>query len=62
MKLGNFVRDQWIDGDGDGRALLSAVDGRPLANITSDGLDFGSMLTHARSVGAVERHRRDACG
>ncbi len=51
MKLGNFVRDQWIDGDGDGRALLSAVDGRPLANITSDGLDFGSMLTHARSVG-----------
>ncbi len=51
MKIGNFVRDQWIDGDGDGRALVSAVDGRPLANITSDGLDFQRMLEHARSVG-----------
>ena len=53
MKLQNFVKDDWMDGDGDGRPLLSAVDGRPLASITSDGLDFAAMLDHARTVGGA---------
>lgn len=53
MKLGNFVRDEWIDGDGDGRELVSAVDGRSLAAITSQGLDFAAMLEHAREVGGA---------
>jgi oxepin-CoA hydrolase/3-oxo-5,6-dehydrosuberyl-CoA semialdehyde dehydrogenase len=51
MKLGNYAHDQWIEGDGDGRALLSAVDGRPVATISSDGIDFATMLQHAREVG-----------
>jgi oxepin-CoA hydrolase/3-oxo-5,6-dehydrosuberyl-CoA semialdehyde dehydrogenase len=51
MKLGNLVLDQWIDGDGDGTILSSAVSGEPLARITSDGVDFAQMLAHARSVG-----------
>ena len=51
MKLGNYIEDQWVEGDGDGRALLSAVDGRALAAITSDGIDFASVLEHARNVG-----------
>ena len=53
MKLGNYARDQWVDGDGDGRALLSAVDSRPVASISSDGLDFAAMLAHARDVGGA---------
>ncbi len=57
MKLGNYARDSWLDGDGDGRPLLSAVDSRPLALITSDGLDFGAMLTHARTVGGANLRR-----
>ena len=52
-KLGNLVRDEWVDGDGDGRPLVSAVDSRPLASITSDGLDFAAMLEHARKVGGT---------
>ena len=51
MKLGNLVLDQWIDGDGDGTVLTSAVNGEPLARITSAGLDFAEVLEHARSVG-----------
>ncbi|MDH3747301.1 MAG: phenylacetic acid degradation bifunctional protein PaaZ [Gammaproteobacteria bacterium] len=51
MKLGNLVLDRWIDGDGVGKTLSSAVDGKPVANISSDGLDFHSMLQHARSLG-----------
>jgi len=50
-KLGNLVLDQWVDGDGDGNVLTSAVDGTPLARITSTGLDFSSVLQHARQVG-----------
>ncbi len=50
-KLGNLVLDQWVDGVGDGNILTSAVDGEPVASITSAGLDFADMLSHARSVG-----------
>jgi len=51
MKLGNLAQDRWIEGDGDGKALTSAVNGDAVASITSDGLDFGGMLEYARSVG-----------
>ncbi|MCH7981445.1 MAG: phenylacetic acid degradation bifunctional protein PaaZ [Proteobacteria bacterium] len=57
MKLGNYARDEWLDGDGDGRPLISAVDSRPLASITSDGIDFGAMLAHAREVGGRNLRR-----
>lgn len=53
MKLANLVNDEWIEGAGDGRTLLSAVDGRPLAAITSDGLDFKAMLDYARDTGGA---------
>ena len=52
-KLGNLALDRWVDGDGDGTQLSSAVNGEPVASITSDGLDFGGMLNHARSVGGA---------
>ncbi len=51
MKLGNLVQDRWVEGDGDGRVLSSAVTGEPVANITSEGLDFAALLDHARTVG-----------
>jgi len=53
MKLGNLAQDRWVDGDGDGKALSSAVSGDPIASITSDGLDFRGMLEHAREVGGT---------
>jgi len=51
MKLGNLVQDQWVEGDGDGKLLTSAVDGKPVAAISSAGLDFAAMLNYAKSVG-----------
>jgi oxepin-CoA hydrolase/3-oxo-5,6-dehydrosuberyl-CoA semialdehyde dehydrogenase len=53
MKLGNLAQDRWIEGAGTGKALSSAVTGEPVANITSDGLDFRGMLEHARNVGGA---------
>ena len=52
-KLGNLVLDNWVDGDGDGTVLTSAVDGSAVASITSNGLDFADVLTHARNVGGA---------
>ncbi len=51
MKLGNLVQDQWVEGDGDGRILTSAVSGEAMARISSDGLDFAAMLDYAKTVG-----------
>ena len=52
-KLGNLVLDQWVDGDGDGNVLTNAVNGEPVASITSAGLDFGGMLKYARRTGGA---------
>ncbi len=57
MKLGNLVKDRWIEGDGDGTVLTSAVNGDPVASITSEGLDFRDMLDHARNVGGANLRR-----
>jgi oxepin-CoA hydrolase/3-oxo-5,6-dehydrosuberyl-CoA semialdehyde dehydrogenase len=51
MKLGNLVQDRWVEGDGDGNVLTNAVNGDPVARITSAGLDFADVLNHARTVG-----------
>lgn len=53
MKLKNFAENAWITGADDGRALQSAIDGRPVATITSKGLDFAAMLDYARRVGGT---------
>jgi oxepin-CoA hydrolase/3-oxo-5,6-dehydrosuberyl-CoA semialdehyde dehydrogenase len=51
MKLGNLVQDRWVEGDGEGKMLTSAVNGEPVAAISSKGLDFAAMLQHAKRVG-----------
>ncbi len=51
MKLGNLVEDRWVEGQGDGGILASAVTGEPVATISSAGIDFGSVLDYARRVG-----------
>ena len=52
-KLGNLALDRWVEGEGNGTTLSSAVNGDPLASITSSGLDFALMLAHARKVGGA---------
>ncbi|MEO5973550.1 MAG: phenylacetic acid degradation bifunctional protein PaaZ [Sphingomicrobium sp.] len=50
-QLLNYARDQWTAGDGKLAELTSAIDGAAVATTGSGGVDFGAMLTHARSVG-----------
>ncbi len=51
MKLQNYASGAWLEGSDNGRELTSAVDGRPIASISSDGIDFAAMLDHARKTG-----------
>ncbi len=49
--LENFVADRWVAGNSALRTIPSAVTGQPVAQTSSDGIDFKKMLDHARSVG-----------
>lgn len=51
IRLHSFAQGHWFAGHGDGLVLASAIDGAPLAEITSTGLEPGAMLCHARRVG-----------
>src|SRR5919112_3860136 len=51
QKLGNYINDQWITGDGDGQILVNAVNGVPIAAATTKGLDFKAMLEYGRTIG-----------
>ena len=51
-QLLNYARDQWIPGDGASLAdIASAIDGSLVARTGSGGIDFATMLDHARNVG-----------
>src|SRR6185437_3610271 len=52
MKLGNYITGKWIEGDGDGQQLYNAVNGEIIANATTKGLDFASILDYGRTIGS----------
>jgi oxepin-CoA hydrolase / 3-oxo-5,6-dehydrosuberyl-CoA semialdehyde dehydrogenase len=53
MKLQNYAQGQWIAGSGAGKMLYNAITGDEVATASSEGLDFGAMLTYARSTGGI---------
>ena len=57
MQLRNFAENDWFAGAGAGRELTSAIDGRTIASLSSDGLDFAAMLAYARRVGGANLRR-----
>ena len=51
MKIQNHVHGEWVDGNGEGTPLVDPVSGEEIARATSDGVDLGRALDHARTVG-----------
>src|SRR6185503_16382858 len=49
--LKNYIKDQWIAGSGTPAVLRHAVTGEPIAQCSSQGVDFRAAVEHARSVG-----------
>ncbi len=52
MKLANYITGKWIEGDGEGQTLYNAFNAEPIANATTQGLDFAGMLEYGRTVGS----------
>lgn len=52
MKLQNYAQGKWVNGEGEGQKLVNAINGELVAEATSNGLDFGDMMTYAREVGS----------
>ena len=51
MKLKSFAQGEWVEGTGDGVTVVDAVNGAPIGQVTSKGLDFKAMLDYGRRVG-----------
>ena len=51
MQLQSFVAGKWQVGSRNAVALRDATTGEVIANASSDGVDFGAALEHAREVG-----------
>ncbi|HEY0114077.1 MAG TPA: phenylacetic acid degradation bifunctional protein PaaZ, partial [Allosphingosinicella sp.] len=57
LKLLNYAEDQWFGAAGGLATVESAVTGEVVAETGSQGLDFKSMLDHARKVGGPALRR-----
>ena len=50
-RLQSFAAGEWVEGAGHFVTLHHAVTGAPIAEASSEGLDFGAMVDYARRVG-----------
>lgn len=51
MKLKNYALGSWIEGQGDGQALIDGANGEIIGYATSKGLDWADMLEYGRKTG-----------
>lgn len=63
MKLQSYVNGEWVEGQGDGVTVYNAINGDPIGQVTSKGIDFNATLEYGRTVGgralrALTTHER----
>src|SRR5512144_877721 len=51
MKLQSYAEGHWHASRHDGAVVNDAISGDPVAEVSSEGLDFGAMLDHGRRAG-----------
>ena len=56
-RLENYVCGEWVTGTGKATDLYHAVTGEKIAEATTNGIDFGGMIDHARRVGGLALRR-----
>ena len=50
-QLHNYIQGQWMAGTGNGQLLTDAVTGEPIAQASTQGIDFKSVVEYGRKVG-----------
>ncbi|MBA4084336.1 MAG: phenylacetic acid degradation bifunctional protein PaaZ [Kytococcus sp.] len=63
--LQSYVAGRWVAGSGEGREVRDAVTGETVTRVTSEGIDLGAAVAHARTKGgralrAMTFHERAA--
>ena len=56
-RLQNYAGGEWVVGTGSATTLVHAVTGEPVAEATSEGLDFAAMAEYGRRVGGPALRR-----
>ena len=56
-RLQNYAAGEWVTGTGTATTLIHAVTGDPIAEATSEGLDFAAMADYARRIGGPALRR-----
>ncbi len=51
MKIQSYVTGEWFSGQSEGARVVNAVNGDFIGTVSSDGVDFGAVLRHARETG-----------
>ena len=51
LRIRSYVQDRWVDGTGEGARLYNPSTGEVVATASTQGVDMGAALNHARSVG-----------
>ena len=57
MKLASYVEDRWFEASGGFVEVSSAIDGRVVAEASSEGLDMGAVVRHPRTHGGPTLRR-----
>ena len=53
MKLQSYIMGQWLTGTGAGIEVCDAVNGQPVCQVTSEGIDFAACANYARDAGGA---------
>ena len=48
----NYIMGRWVDGTGVETTLCNAITGEAFGEVSSEGLDYESILKYGRSTGA----------
>ena len=57
MNIQSYVMGEWYNGQGNGVEVVNAVNGDFIGSVTSDGMEFGEVLRHAREAGGPALRR-----
>jgi 3,4-dehydroadipyl-CoA semialdehyde dehydrogenase len=51
ITLKSYLRGEWVEGQGAPVTLVNPTTGEPVARTSTEGIDFGAVVGHAREVG-----------
>ena len=57
MNIQSYVMGEWYGGQGNGVEVVNAVNGDFIGSVSSDGMEFGEVLRHAREAGGPALRR-----